>query len=190
LNLFKKYDYLSTELEFKNEISNISRLNFFENLQKVVNSNEELKEIYEDTFEIKSKSEQVNETEADTNSIIENTDTTPVDDYLKKLYRQIAKLTHPDNIKNSYLNSLYLQATHAMKFHDSLNIFRICILLEIDFEISDNLANEIHDEIESLQKRIAFIDTSYHMRWHNSDKKDKMQIIFDYMKRHLKLCEV
>ena len=56
---------------------------------------------------------------------------------MKKLYRDIAKLTHPDKIVSEKLNDLYLKSTKFYKNSDITGIYYICDELGITYEIDD-----------------------------------------------------
>lgn len=177
INLFKKYDYVISEFEMKNEISNMSQQIFKENIRKI------LVELKSDTTEDYNISDK---TEEDTSSVHE--DDTPtelsVDEELRHIYRKIVKLTHPDKIKNDYLNNLYIQATQAINKSEKLNILRICIILGIEIDMSDDIVDLLKREIKTVQKKILFLESSFHMKWHNSPKDKKIDIILDYLKKN------
>ena len=180
LNLFKKYDYLISEFEIKNEISNLSHAIFKENVNKILTKSDSLltQEIIEEKNE---DSTQKTDEEPTTNVTI--------DEDLKVLYRKIVKLTHPDKIKNHYLNDIYIKSTEAIEKNDRVNIFRICLLLGIEFELNFDILSHVEEEINKLEKKINFVESSYHMRWHYSDKEQKINIMLDYLKKQIKLCE-
>jgi hypothetical protein len=182
LNLFKKYDYFLTEYQFKNEISLVSHNLFQENVKKVLSS---LKNETENNLNESSK-EQPDNNITKENSIEE----IKIDPLIKSLYRKIAKVTHPDKISNSYLNNLYIEATEAVENNNQLLIFKICMQLDIEFEPPENLTQLIDSEISSLQKKIIFLESSYHMKWHNSSKSEKNDILISYLKRSIKQFEV
>lgn len=184
INLFKKYDYFLTEFQFKNEISIVSQSLFQQNVQKILNefkkneAEENIQSINEN-FNFNTKNE---ETNIDTESIV-------TDPTLKNLYRKIVKQTHPDKIKNSYLNKLYIDATDAIEKNNALSIYRICVLLDISFEVSIDIAEKLDKEIADLQQKISFLESSYHMKWHNSPKSEKNDILVNYLIKSLKLFE-
>ena len=181
LNLFKKYEYLISEFEIKNEISNLSQGIFKENVKKVLNGRDIDKNL--------DKIEQI--TDKENNELTfnpEEDDDVVIDDSLKSLYRKIVKLTHPDKVKNDYLNILYIQASQAIEKNDKLNILRICFLLNIEVGIPEEIVESIENEIKTIEKKILFLESSYHMRWHNSTKEKKIDIMVDYLKKQLTLC--
>ena len=187
LKLFKKYDYLTTELRLKSEISNISHSNFISNINKIIAKSEKLRETYTEQIAIENKnidSKVDGENRQDYDSDYKE------DDDLKRLYKKIVKLTHPDVVKNDYLNTLYIEATDALKSNDSMVIYKICVILDLEFSPPADIVDSIDKELVQIQKKINFIESSYHMRWHNSEKEKKIEIVYDYLSKQLKLSEV
>lgn len=177
INLFKKYDYIISEFEMKSEISNISQQIFKENIRKIL---VELKLDTAEDYKISDKPEEDTSSENEGDTSIELS----VDEGLRHIYRKIVKLTHPDKIKNDYLNNLYIQATQAIDKSEKLNIFRICIILGIEIDMSDDIVDLLKREIKTIQKKILFLESSFHMKWHNSPKDKKIDIILDYLKKN------
>ncbi len=182
INLFKKYDYYLTEFQFKNEISIVSHNLFQENVKKVLSEfkkEEETKDTEVEDIENKNRKDAINVSDN-----IEQDNST-----LKNLYRKIVKETHPDRVKNSYLNNLYIEATQAIERSEDLAIYRICILLDIEFDIPENITDMIEKEVTLLKHKIAFLESSYHMQWHNSPKSEKNDILVNYLMKSLRLFE-
>jgi hypothetical protein len=183
INLFKKYDYYLTEFQFKNEISIVSHNLFQENVKKVLSEfkkEEEKSEDKPDDIQNKDRKDAIN---------AENNDD-QTDAKLKVLYRKIVKETHPDKVNNSYLNNLYIEATEALESNNELAIFRICVILNIEFDLPENIADMIDKEVTQLRHKISFLESSYHMKWHNSPKSEKNDILVNYLMKSLKLFEV
>jgi hypothetical protein len=181
LNLFKKYDYFLTEYQFKNEISLVSHNLFQENIKKVLSNLQD---------ETRQKLNESTKEESESHIGKDSIEEIKIDPIIKSLYRKIAKITHPDKINNSYLNNLYIEATEAVETNNQLLIFKICMQLDIEFEPPENLTQLIDSEISSLQKKIVFLESSYHMKWHNSPKSEKNDILVSYLKRSIKQFEV
>jgi DNA gyrase subunit A len=69
------------------------------------------------------------------------------DDNLKKLYRQVVKVTHPDKVKNKSLNSFYIDATNSYNNDDYINLYLIAIKLDKNDSLKSALLVEKGDEI-------------------------------------------
>ena len=104
---------------------------------------------------------------------------------LKKLYREIVKITHPDRTNSKKLNEIYIRAT---KFYDSLDIpgtYSICDELDIEYEIDDKDLNLISEKISRLKEGIVFMESTLTWKWYNSDDSEKNQIMLRYIKSRL-----
>lgn len=181
ITLFKKYDYYLSELDTKQEISLLCLHKFKDVIDNILKDKKiDTHEYQSDRSEEEIPSDEVHEDEK------ENIDA-DVNENLKTIYRKITKLTHPDIIKNDYLNSLYIRSTLAFKRSDLLNIYRIAVVLDIDIDIdfSEDFVSKIQENINSTQKKISFIESSYHMRWYHSDKKGRIAIILEYLNKYL-----
>jgi hypothetical protein len=105
---------------------------------------------------------------------------------MRKLYRDIAKLTHPDKIASEKLNDLYLKSTKFYKNSDITGIYYICDELGITYEIDDRDNEMITDKINNLKNRISFMESTLTWRWYHSDnEKEKEQIVLSYIKMQL-----
>lgn len=104
---------------------------------------------------------------------------------LKKLYREIVKITHPDRTNSKKLNEIYIRAT---KFYDSLDIpgtYSICDELDIEYEIDEKDLNLISEKISRLKEGIVFMESTLTWKWYNSDDSEKNQIMLRYIKSRL-----
>lgn len=102
---------------------------------------------------------------------------------IKKLYREIVKLTHPDKIKNSNLNDLYLKATSYYDVNNKIGIFAVCNELSIQYEIEPEDIQLIYSEIQKYQQKIKFIESTYTWQWYNcEDAERKDQILLNFIK--------
>lgn len=105
---------------------------------------------------------------------------------LKKLYREIVKLTHPDRVKIKKLNELYIKATGMYDKNDLAGIYSICNELKIDYEIDEDDAQNITTKITTLRERIGFIESTITWKWHYSKTpQEKEQLIFLYIRMQL-----
>lgn len=105
---------------------------------------------------------------------------------LKKLYREIVKLTHPDRVKVKKLNEIYIKATGMYDRNDLAGIYSICNDLKIDYEIDENDAENITTKITTLRDRIGFIESTITWKWHYSKTpQEKEQLIFLYIRMQL-----
>ena len=90
---------------------------------------------------------------------------------LKKLYRSIAQLTHPDKVQDERLNDIFRQAAEAMTDENWMLLVELAAELHIDIEfLSDETCEIIEKSIVHNQNKIAGIKNSFSYIW--SKQKD------------------
>jgi len=197
--LLKELEYIESDFEYRNELIGEADSEFIKSINNFLDKHPDIKDIYDKKISdginksIKTKVD-VNESidlEEDViyESVIDNmvTDLTDKNVKLKKLYREIAKLTHPDKIKKTTLNDIYIKATELYNFNDKIGIYRICSELNIDYDIDDGDEIVISERIDSLRKRISFLESTFTYKWFESeDKNEKDKIMVDYIKLRIK----
>ena len=136
----------------------------------VINNKVELKDLINEIKEISLSESIIN------NSIIVDNDT-------KSLYRTIVKKTHPDIIKNDFLNNIYINSTKYYDLGDSLELILICY--KLDIEIDYNKYEElIKKEISSYKEQIMFLENSMSWKWFNDGKNSKW--VLEHIKNIIK----
>ena len=109
-----------------------------------------------------------------------------IDKRVRKLYREIAKITHPDRIDNRKLNDLYIKATIYYNNNDIAGTYSICNELDIEYEPDDSDNQLISGKINGLKNRISFIESTLTWVWyHSTDEKEKEQMLLRYIKNQL-----
>ena len=105
---------------------------------------------------------------------------------IKKYYREIVKLTHPDKVQNEKLNEFYITATEYYNDNDLIAIYSICSQLYIDYELEDSDYALIKIKIENLNKKISFMESTYTWKWYNVEDSEKEKVIEQYILIQLK----
>lgn len=193
--LFKELEYIESDFEYRNEIISEADSEFISQVNNFLEHHPELKEIYDEKIDnhiqqsILRNTEEVielfNENEAIEEEILvyENTRTSKV----KKLYREIVKLTHPDKVNNKSLNDLYLSATKYYDNNDQIGIYKICTELDIDYELDEQDNQIIESKIEDLKRRIEFLESTFTWQWINTNgDKEKTEMLINYIRMRLK----
>lgn len=204
-------DYIESDFEYRNEIISEADQQFINSINNFLTSHPEIKEIYDKKITdkinetISKRTEEIQKKEEDEKKDIQNEQNTEVgaengqtleekgEDSetperikLKKLYREIVKLTHPDLVKKSNLNELYIEATKSYDDSDLINIYKICSELNIQFEIEEEEKYSIIQKIDTLKGRISFLESTFTWKWHNSqNESEKNQLIVNYLKMKL-----
>lgn len=210
--LLKELDYIESDFEYRNEIISEADQQFINSINSFLISHPEIKELYDkkitdkinETISKRSEElqkkvddegkkdtndEQNTETSHENNQTLEEKEEdteTPERGKLKKLYREIVKLTHPDIINKKTLNDLYIEATKSYDSSDIINIYKICTELNIEFEIEEGDKHSIIQKIDTLKGRISFLESTFTWKWHNSqNESEKNQLIVNYLKMKL-----
>jgi hypothetical protein len=202
--LLKELEYIESDFEYRSELISEADNEFIKSINNFLDQHPDIKDIYDKKINekinqsIKNNQESTSTTEEievtqniqeeeETiyESIIDNmvSDLVETNVKLKKLYREIVKLTHPDKIKKQTLNDLYIKATEFYNFNDKIGIYRICSELNIDYDIDDDDEIFISERIDSLKKRISFLESTFTYKWFESESEDeKNKIMVEYIK--------
>jgi len=197
--LMKELDYIQSDVEWRNELVSDADSSFMDSINQFLEKNPEIKDLYDKKIteklenSIKKKIEEdengveiedKNEFEIETEEVDENVENSKdISPKLKRLYREIVKLTHPDKVKKKKLNDLYIEATDYYNSNDKIGIYKVCSELDIEFEIEEDDEFFISDKIENLKKRINFLESTFTWKWYNcQDEVQKDQIVIDFIK--------
>jgi hypothetical protein len=199
--LLKELDFIESDFNYKNEIVFEADSEFIKSVNDLLEKHPMLKEVID-----KKNNKRVDSVFSDIikesldkdNEILEEElveefindevviEIDPREVKMKKLYRDIAKLTHPDKIVSEKLNDLYLKSTKFYKNSDITGIYYICDELGITYEIDDKDNEMITNKINNLKNRISFMESTLTWRWYHSDsEKEKEQIVLSYIKMQL-----
>jgi hypothetical protein len=206
--LLKELDYIESDFEYRNEIIKDADSEFINSINSFLEEHPDLKEIYDKNItdkineSIKKQQEDFDledgDSEEDSEEDSEDLSDEDLEDseeeienkknisQLKKLYREIVKLTHPDKIKNKKLNDFYIKATEFYNDNNKIGLYKICNELDIEFEIDINDDKMIEIYISSLRGKIHFLESTFTWKWFNSQsEQEKNQIILNYIKLKL-----
>lgn len=201
--LLKELEYIESDFEYRSELISEADNEFIKSINNFLDIHPDIKDIYDKKINerinqsIKANTEPIEEIIEETviesepiyESVMDNvvTDLVETNVKLKKLYREIAKLTHPDKINKSTLNDLYIKATKFYNFNDKIGIYRICSELNIDYDIDDDDEIIISERIDSLKKRISFLESTFAYKWIESeDENEKNKIMIEYINLRIK----
>ena len=196
--LLKELDFIESDFTYKSEVIHEADSNFIKTVNNLLEEHPLLKEVFDKKInskiehifekkneEIKEKIELSNEEETsveDDSIIVKRV----IDKKVKKLYREIAKVTHPDIIINKKLNEIYLKATQFYNNNDITGTYSVCDELDIDYEPEDSDNLLISEKIISLKNRIDFMESTLTWVWyHSTDENEKEQLILRYIKNQL-----
>jgi hypothetical protein len=210
--LLKELDYIESDFEYRSEVISEADSEFIKCVNYFLEKHPDLKELYDkkitDTINetIKKRTDEDKESEGEDesdrdgdredvsdniheddkdneNELKEDKDTENISPKLKKLYREIVKLTHPDITKRKHLNELYIEATLYYENGDKVGIYKICSQLDIEYDIEDEDEYFISTKIDSLRKKIGFLESTFTWKWYNTENEsERNQILINYIK--------
>lgn len=202
--LLKELDFIESDFNYKNEIVFEADINFIKSVNDLLEKHPLLKDVIDKknnkrtesifTEKVKEALEKDKEVEVLVedepvefiNEEIIFNEVDPKEIKMRKLYRDIAKLTHPDKIVSEKLNDLYLKSTKFYKNSDITGIYYICDELGITYEIDEQDNKLIASKIDNLKNRISFMESTLTWRWyHSENEKEKEQIVLSYIKMQL-----
>jgi hypothetical protein len=173
--LIQEYSYLKSDEDFKKEIINTNQSVFLGLVNGKLN-------------ELDLKPENPNPTikkiepKIEVSGVSENTKIR-----IKKIYRNIVKVTHPDKVDSDELKELYMEATDA---YESYNIFELCFIskkLNIKVKLSLEETKTLNELIESKKNDIKKIESSFIWLWINAANDDeKNKLVDDFINKHYK----
>jgi hypothetical protein len=200
--LLKELDFIESDFDYRSEIVSDADREFINCINNFLIENPELKEIYEKKVEESIEKSIKKFEEADIfDQVIEEEETTTDTEgeteeeikekvnnkEIKKIYREIAKLTHPDRVKKKNLNDLYIKATEYYENNNKIGLYKICTELGIEFQLIDEDENYINQKITELRQKINFIESTFTWKWFNSQNdEEKNQILMNYIKLRIK----
>lgn len=175
--LIQEYNYLLIDDEYKQELISEGKTSFLEKVHEFMS---QLKMSppppMPDTPEQKEKGK---------NKIDPNTIDEHVRIKVKKLYRDIVKLTHPDKAKTDEHNDLYIAATIAMESYDIFELYNICSKLEISYTVDELDKPIIEMKVKTKKEELANIERSYVWLWyHASTEEEKLLYIRNFVENH------
>jgi len=150
--MMKEWDYLLTEEEYKNEIIQEYKAEFLKKVG-IVEPEKPLDPIVE-----------VHEEE-----VVEEEEKEPVDDGIsdyikkkvKKLYREIVKVAHPDKTDSEEHVTFYIAAKKASVEFDLIGLYDICENLKIPYSIEIEDRDILKEKIDGKKDKLKKIEYSF-----------------------------
>lgn len=202
--LLKELEFTESDFEYRNLAVSEADSLFINSINDFLSQHPELKKIYDDKI-----TEKINKTiekiQKKSNDETEKLDENVQDDIpsieeehkndedktnisqIKKLYREIVKLTHPDKVKSNKHNELYIKSSKYYESGNKIGIYSICNELDIEYEIEEDDVILISEQISSLKNKINFIESTFAWQWYNcEDEMLKSQILLNFIKLKIK----
>lgn len=172
--LLQEYSFLLTDEEYKNEVIDANKAEF---LNKVREAGGNL----------------INDAPPPPNDAPppkkEKIDPTTVDpstrEKVKKLYREIAKITHPDRVNSEELVELYMRATDAAEEFDLFALFEICSKLNIEHQVEGEDREILKVKIDNKKQKLKNIESSFIWLYSHAKTQDEKQFLINqFVEKH------
>ena len=99
-------------------------------------------------------------------------------DKIKKIYREIVKLTHPDKVETQEAIDLYMKATEATDNFDLFELYQICDQLNIVVDLDLNDKSLLNILIDTKKDELKNLENSFVWKWiHLPSEDDKKNLI-------------
>ena len=205
--LLKELDYIESDFEYRSEVISEADSEFIRCVSDFLDKHPELKDLYDkkitekinETIKKRTEEDQESENESESEEVgedvsdnihederIEEENKEVISTKLKKLYREIVKLTHPDIVNKKHLNELYIEATMYYDNNDKIGIYKICSQLDIEYEIEEDDEEFISTKINQLRKKIGFLESTFTWKWYKTEgEEERNQILINYIKLKL-----
>ena len=158
--LIQEYDFLCSEDEYRKVMVDDNKTTF---LDEVNNTRKDLN-IPPPEPKIITETETENVKKEDRPENVSDSTKSKV----KKIYREIVKLTHPDRVNSEELIEVYHKATIASDNYNILELFQICVDLKIPIELDMEDVDVLNFLIQKKKEEIKKIETSFIWLWINA----------------------
>lgn len=170
--LLQEYNFLLLDEEYKHEVIDNNKEEF---LSKIRESRGDTPPPTPQNPQEKIKKDQI-----DPNLIDKSTK-----DKVKKLYREIAKITHPDKAKTDEHIELYMQATIAAEGFDLFVLYEICSKLNISHSIDGEDKDILKIRINKKRDELKSIENSFIWLYaHAANDEEKQKLIDHFINKH------
>ena len=175
-SLINEIIFLKEDLKVKKELSKMIETEFHSEIDSILEEDVKLKELWDISLTKKGKAySKLSKSKNKKNKKPEekvNEDVSPMikNEGLKKIYRDIAKKTHPDKIMDFDKNSTYIKATESYNKNDILDLIYYATKLGIEYSHNSLDVKKMRENINSMKSKIGMYETSLPYQWYYKDK--------------------
>ena len=174
--LLQEYNFLILDDEYKQEVISSGKSEFLKKVHELNGSTPSQPESKEVNGNVEKPKKQ---------KIDPNTVDPKVREKVKKLYREIAKLTHPDKVDSDELVELYTKATIAAEEFDLFVLYGICAQLNISHSIDKEDKGVLKEHISNKKKKLDGIERSFIWLYvHAETEEEKEKLVKSFVEQH------
>lgn len=189
--LIRQLDFIESEYKYTNEVVYEADKAFIESLNKILEKYPDIKKEYNKKVEVnisKKVKESINKNIESDDIEIDISVNHKIPTKIKKLYREIVKLTHSDKVVDKKLNDLYVEATNFYSNIDKIGIYKICDKLNIKYDVDKEDQELILNKINLYKNKIKFLESTFTWVWlSENDNNQKEKIILDFVRNKIKI---
>jgi len=185
--ILQEYKLLLIDEEYKNEMIAINKVDFLKEINKKGGfpPEPEVPNIPEE-----EQADNIDDVVEEEDLVVDEK-TTFIKEGMKKLYRQIVKLTHPDKTmhKNNKkeLSDLYIRSKKAMASMDVYELLTICDKLDIKYNIDINQKDILEENLLKKKEQLKSLEVSFIWLWIKAkDDVEKESIVDLFIQKHKK----
>ena len=174
--LLQEYSFLLLDEEYKQEVIDANKMEFLEEVRKAGG----------ETISSTPPTPQEQETPpVKKDKIDPSTVDSSTKDKVKKLYREIAKITHPDRVDSEELVELYMKATMAAEEFDLFTLYEICSRLNIEHSVDGEDKDILKTKINKKKDKLKSIEGSFIWLYANSKTQEEKQFLINqFVEKH------
>lgn len=183
-------NYWKSEVELKKDIIDEIDIVFKQSIDDYLQENEEIRKSYEKIKNIKDTKIQ---SLIDKNSTSIKKDEKKVtkikNPLLRRVYRDVVKLTHPDKMDESVSErerkkreKIYVQVTESYKSNNLTDVLQYAYNLDIDFKLDDDNLKIVKESVKNYQNQSSFLENTISYKWYYSDERNRNKIILNFIK--------
>jgi hypothetical protein len=183
IKLLKELEYIESDLNLKMETIKEIDEKFNIEIETFINNHPKLKHLLDEKKEYELK---YNEQKVENNELINHDEviTEVKNKKVKALYRNIAKLIHPDKIGDQNLKDIFIQAKKAYDENSLLPIISLCDRLNVPYDLDEDEVKLLMGQIDNYRKRLKFLESTYTWQWFVKPEK-KEEIFLSFIKSQL-----
>lgn len=176
--IIQEYTFLKSDEEYKKELINSNQSEFLNNINQKLSVIEPSKIKQVDNQPQPDKHKLLPKVNSETLSHNEKVK-------LKKIYRDIVKLTHPDKVEDEELNETYITAKNAYEQYDLFELYFIGKSLKIYFKLTLEETRILNELIEVKKEDILKLERSFVWLWINAQSEvEKIDVVNSFIKAH------
>ena len=114
-------------------------------------------------------------------------DEKPKSETMRKLYRRITKITHPDKVESEFLTSYFKKASTAYSENDVGTLFTIAATLDLDVSDidSEDIAQELEDSITNKRMNTMMMKGSLAWMWAHAETEEEKEKVREQVRKHV-----